>query len=34
MVNSSTPTWDLSCPQSSDFPRIKPHVVYINLGLS
>jgi hypothetical protein len=24
----------MSCPQSSGFPRIKPHVVCIKLGLS
>jgi hypothetical protein len=26
--------WDMSHPQSSSFPRIKPHVVCIKLGLS
>ena len=32
-VNSSTPAWDMSRPQSSGFPQIKPHVVCIKLGL-
>jgi hypothetical protein len=26
--------WDMSHPQSSGFPQIKPHVVYNKLGLS
>jgi hypothetical protein len=34
VVNSSTPVWDMSRPQSSGFPRIKLHVVCIKLGLS
>jgi hypothetical protein len=33
-VDSSTSVWDMSCPQSSGFPQIKPPVVYIKLGLS
>ena len=33
-VDSSTPAWDMSRPQSSGFPRIKPHVVCNKLGLS
>jgi hypothetical protein len=32
-VDSSTPEWDTSHSQSSGFPRIKPHVVCIKLGL-
>ena len=32
-VDCSTPAWDMSHPQSSGFPRIKPHVVCIKLGL-
>ena len=33
-VDSSTPAWDMSCPQSSGFPKIKPNVVCIKIGLS
>jgi hypothetical protein len=33
-VDSSTPALDMSRPQSSGFPRIKPHVVCIKLGIS
>ena len=34
VVDSSTPAWDMSRPQSSGFPQIKPHVVCIKFGLS
>ena len=33
-VDSSTPAWDMSRPQSSGFPQIKPCVICMKLGLS